>query len=51
MAPITGGVFVLGFRSRASGESVYYFDYAPAGWTSQAGMGATLNDAGDRDCG
>jgi sugar lactone lactonase YvrE len=42
VAPISGGVFALGYPTSPNGEQLFYFDYGTATWTAQAGTGASL---------
>jgi hypothetical protein len=42
IAPITGGVFALGYPPAAGGKGLYYFDYVSAGWTAEPGSGVTV---------
>ena len=46
IAPITGGLFVLGYPTNPSGNALYYYDLANPGWTAEAGSGASISSNG-----
>ncbi|HEX5274561.1 MAG TPA: tectonin domain-containing protein [Candidatus Rubrimentiphilum sp.] len=41
-ATTSGGVFVLGYPSNSSGNSIFYYNYSSGTWTSESGAGVSL---------
>jgi len=46
VAPITGGLFALGYPSDPNGNVLYYYDLANPGWSAKGGSGASLSSDG-----
>ena len=46
LAPITGGLFVLGYPTNANGNALYYYDLANPGFSAQAGSGVSISSDG-----
>ena len=46
IAPITGGLFVLGYPTNPNGNALYYYDLANPDWTAQGGSGLSISSNG-----
>ena len=46
IAPITGGLFVLGYPTNPNGNALYYYDLANPGWSAEAGSGQSISSNG-----
>lgn len=46
IAPMTGGVFALGYPANSSGNALYYYDLNSPNWSSQAGSGVSITTDG-----
>lgn len=46
LAPIPGGLFVLGFPASAAGNPLYYYDLGAAAWSTENGSGVSISTNG-----
>lgn len=46
IAPISGGVFVLGYPANANGNVIYYYDLGAGSWSAQPGAAVNIAAAG-----